>query len=100
HTISTRDWSSDVCSSDLGSENAIVAALLDETKVSDAASTTGAKAEDIKALRDTILNSERVIVVFGDELRGAAVEALSLFETALRSEERRVGKEWRCARRQ
>ncbi|HZS03702.1 MAG TPA: molybdopterin-dependent oxidoreductase [Blastocatellia bacterium] len=66
-----------------GSENAIVAALLDETRINSVAEAAGAKSEDIKALRDTVLNSERVIVVFGDELRGAAAEALSLFETAL-----------------
>ncbi|MFN7948909.1 MAG: molybdopterin-dependent oxidoreductase [Blastocatellia bacterium] len=66
-----------------GSESAIVAALLDEGRISDAAEAMGARAEDIRAVRDTVLNSERVVVVFGDELRGAAVEALALFESAL-----------------
>ncbi|HWQ34521.1 MAG TPA: molybdopterin-dependent oxidoreductase [Blastocatellia bacterium] len=66
-----------------GSEGAMVAALLDETRINDAADAMGARAEDIRAVRDTVLNSERVVVVFGDELRGAAVEALALFEAAL-----------------
>lgn len=66
-----------------GSENAILAALLDPAKINDAAEAMGAKAEDLKTIRETILNSERVIVVFGDELRGAAVEALALLESVL-----------------
>jgi NADH-quinone oxidoreductase subunit G len=66
-----------------GSENAVVAALLDETRINDAATATGATADDLRAIRNTILHAERVIVIFGDELRGTAVEALSLFESLL-----------------
>ena len=66
-----------------GSESAMIAALLDEGQINDAAEAMGAQAEDIRAIRDTVLNSERVVVVFGDELRGAALEALALLESAL-----------------
>lgn len=66
-----------------GSESAIVAALLDETKINEAAEATGTQAEDIRAIRESVVNAERVIVVFGDELKGAAVAALALFESAL-----------------
>ncbi|MGH9839466.1 MAG: molybdopterin-dependent oxidoreductase [Blastocatellia bacterium] len=66
-----------------GSENAIVAALLDEAKINEAADAMGAGADDLHAIRKVIQESARVVVVFGDELRGAAVEALALLEVAL-----------------
>ena len=66
-----------------GSEGAIVQALLDETKLADAAEAMGAAADDLKAIRQAVIESERVVVVFGDELRGAALEALPLLDKAL-----------------
>jgi NADH-quinone oxidoreductase subunit G len=80
-----------------GSEGALVLALLDETKLDAAADAMGARAEDIRAIRDTILNSERVIVVFGNELRGAAVESLALFETMLATPDPEKAKAARAA---
>ncbi len=66
-----------------GSEAAIVQALLDETKVAEAAAALGVAEADVAMIRQTVLESSRVVVVFGDELRGAALEALALFEAAL-----------------
>jgi NADH-quinone oxidoreductase subunit G len=66
-----------------GSENAIVAALLDEAKINEAADAMGAGADDLRAIRQVVHEAGRVVVVFGDELRGAAVEALALLEDAL-----------------
>src|SRR6185369_1849104 len=58
-----------------GSEGAFVQALLDEAKIADAADLSGANADDLKAIRQVIHESGKVVVVFGDELRGAALEA-------------------------
>lgn len=66
-----------------GSENALVAALLDENLTNEAADVMGTLAENLKAIRQIVLDSEKVVVVFGDELRGAALEALPLFESVL-----------------
>lgn len=66
-----------------GSENAIVQALLDEAQINDAADVLGAYADDLRAIRQAISESGKVVVIFGDELRGAAVEALALLETTL-----------------
>jgi NADH-quinone oxidoreductase subunit G len=66
-----------------GSEGAIVAALLDEAKIDEAAGAMDASADDLRSIRKVIHESARVVVVFGDELRGAAVEALALLEDAL-----------------
>ncbi len=66
-----------------GSEAAIVAALLDEAKIGDVAEAMGVKAETVKAVRQAVAEAAKVIVVFGDELRGAAVEALTLLESTL-----------------
>lgn len=66
-----------------GSEGALVYALLDESKIAEAADAMGASADQIKAIRQTLIESDRVVVIFGDELRGAALEALPLFEQAL-----------------
>ncbi len=66
-----------------GSEGAFVQALLDDAKLNDAAAALGVKAEDLQAVRKAVAESGRVVVVFGDELRGAAVEALALLESAL-----------------
>ena len=66
-----------------GSENALVATLLDESMADEAADVMGVNADDLKAIRKIILESEKVVVVFGAELRGAALEALSLLEETL-----------------
>ncbi|MFN0108977.1 MAG: molybdopterin oxidoreductase family protein, partial [Blastocatellia bacterium] len=66
-----------------GSEGAIVQALLDESKLADAADAMGVNVDDVKAIRRIVQESAKVVVVFGDELRGAAAEALSLLETSL-----------------
>lgn len=68
-----------------GSEGAIVQALLDESKIDSAANVMGASADNIRAIRQAIGESGKVVVIFGDELRGAAVESLPLFEEALAS---------------
>jgi NADH-quinone oxidoreductase subunit G len=66
-----------------GSESAIVSALLDAGRVNEVGDATGAKADDIKALRQIVEESAKVVVIFGDELGGAALEALPLLEEAL-----------------
>src|SRR5438105_12362215 len=72
HTISTRDWSSDVCSSDLVDDVDLVRGLgvLSGIDVVDVAGMTAGYDTDYEAQRDACLDS-------------------------LRSEERRVGKECR-----
>ncbi len=66
-----------------GSEGAVIQALLDEAKIGEAADAMGANGDQLRAIRKAIHESGRVVVVFGDELRGAAVEALPLLETVL-----------------
>lgn len=66
-----------------GSESAIVQALLDAEQVNEVADAMGVKADDVNALRQIIAESEKVVVIFGDELSGAALEALVLLEEAL-----------------
>ncbi|HZN11465.1 MAG TPA: molybdopterin-dependent oxidoreductase [Blastocatellia bacterium] len=66
-----------------GSEGAVVAALLDEGGLNDAAEATGSGVEELRAVRQALLESERVVIIFGDEVRGAAAEALPLLEEAL-----------------
>ncbi|HKX29070.1 MAG TPA: molybdopterin-dependent oxidoreductase, partial [Blastocatellia bacterium] len=66
-----------------GSESAIIHALLDESKVGEVAEAMGAEAGDLRALRQSLVESGKVVVVFGDELKGAALEALPLLEQAL-----------------
>jgi NADH-quinone oxidoreductase subunit G len=68
-----------------GSEAAIIHALLDETKIGEAAEALGVTADDVKAVRQAVAEAGKVVVVFGDELRGAAVEALVLLESTLPS---------------
>ncbi|MGH9938677.1 MAG: molybdopterin-dependent oxidoreductase, partial [Blastocatellia bacterium] len=66
-----------------GGEGALIYALLDESKTAEAAGAMGANADDIRAIRRILLESDRVVVIFGDELRGAALEALPLLEQVL-----------------
>jgi NADH-quinone oxidoreductase subunit G len=66
-----------------GSEGAIVRALLDESKIPEVADAMGASADDLRAILKAMVESDRVVVIFGDEVRGAALEAMSLFEHVL-----------------
>ncbi len=66
-----------------GSEGAFVQSLLDDSKLADIADATGATADRLKVIRQVIHESGKVVVVFGDELRGAALESLALLEEAL-----------------
>ncbi|MBL8203825.1 MAG: molybdopterin-dependent oxidoreductase [Blastocatellia bacterium] len=80
-----------------GSENALIATLLNENLASEAADVMGANADDLKAIRQIVLESEKVVVVFGAELRGAALEALPLLETTLATPSTEVAAEARKA---
>ncbi|NDD65213.1 MAG: hypothetical protein EBZ36_14745, partial [Acidobacteria bacterium] len=66
-----------------GSEAALILALLDESKVAEAAAALGVDADEVAAVRRIVLASSRVVVVFGDELRGAGLESLALLESRL-----------------
>ncbi|MFN0088495.1 MAG: molybdopterin-dependent oxidoreductase [Blastocatellia bacterium] len=80
-----------------GSENAILAALLDEAKIGEAADAMGVDADAVRTIRNTVRESSRVVVVFGDELRGAAAEALALLEDALPAPPREIAEAARGA---
>lgn len=66
-----------------GSESAFVLALLDEGQMRRAEEATGAGAAQIDTIRKAIAENARVVVIFGNELNGPALEALSFLETAL-----------------
>jgi NADH dehydrogenase/NADH:ubiquinone oxidoreductase subunit G len=66
-----------------GGESALVYGLFDGSKVAEAAGAMGADPDSIRAIRKILLESEKVVVIFGDELSGAALEALPLLEIAL-----------------
>ncbi len=66
-----------------GSEGGIIFALLHDSKIDEAADAMSVAADDIRSLRKAIIESGKVVVIFGNELQGAAVEALALFEEAL-----------------
>src|SRR4051812_49780559 len=81
HTRLTCDWSSDVCSSDLDTGEAVDLVV-----------------EAVEALDDGLLNLlDRVdgLAGVGVDLQDALVVQLHLEVLRPRSEERRVGKEWR-----
>lgn len=80
-----------------GSEGALVYALLDESKVAEAAGAAGVSPDSISAIRKILLESEKVVVIFGDELRGAALEALPLVELVLATPSAEVAAEARKA---
>src|SRR5690349_22961197 len=82
HTRSLRDWSSDVCSSDL-------AAARPHEGVTDAAKVDPHVGQLVREERARI---EQLAIVDRLPLIGGAVGAIALRR---RSEERRVGKEWR-----
>lgn len=66
-----------------GSEGAVVLALLDNQAVNTAADALGVTATDLSEIRKILMETDRVVVIFGDELRGAALEALPLIEKTL-----------------
>lgn len=66
-----------------GSEISVISALLDETRMKDIGDWTGASGGDLRIVRKAVLESSKVVVIFGDELRGTALEAFSLFEDEL-----------------
>src|SRR5207247_5550932 len=92
HTRSTRDWSSDVCSSDLGKLDMIVTTLREKRKkfknlIADA------KGFKLRTLNDPDGDCATICTVIFDN-RGQALKVSKILGSK-RSEERRVGKEWR-----
>src|SRR5699024_12216704 len=83
HTISKRDWSSDVCSSDLPRINILVAWIM----------MRGGDVEENLNMRGAYLH---VISDMLGSIGAIAAALLSMFFGWGRSEERRVGKECRC----
>src|SRR5207247_8040408 len=91
HTRSTRDWSSDVCSSDLG---VAVVRLSDLVSAVPEAERLGTGDPEITGITH---DSRRVKA--GDLfvcIPGLKMDGHAFLKTAVRSEERRVGKESRC----
>src|SRR5205807_7571228 len=89
------DWSSDVCSSDLGGTNHSVRVKLVGTKsnrdgIGAVVHVTSSGAKQWQMLRSgsSYLSQSELVLTFG---LGASTKA-----DAIRSEERRVGKEWRA----
>jgi NADH-quinone oxidoreductase subunit G len=66
-----------------GTEGSIIYALLDKAKTKEVALAMSVPVEKINAIHKAIADSWKVVVIFGDELRGAAIEALPLLEEAL-----------------
>src|SRR5206468_7380204 len=94
HTRSDRDWSSDVCSSDLGFSylyGTTGAINLDVIGAKFRAAATGPLAA---TKLDTWQTLAVVILMAGFAFKIAAVP-LHFYAGDVRSEERRVGKEWR-----
>src|SRR5207253_6263287 len=89
HTRWPRDWSSDVCSSDLGAQqiaNALAGHRRDHERLD-----TGGPLDRLGGLRAGGL-VEGVDLVEGDQF-GLVLQPLAIGGEFLRSEERRVGKE-------
>jgi NADH-quinone oxidoreductase subunit G len=66
-----------------GSEGAAILALIDSASIANAADAMGIEASELEKIRAAIEENARVVVIFGDELRGAALEALTLLESTL-----------------
>src|SRR5207248_8403646 len=86
HTRSYGDWSSDVCSSDL----AVLEWTSEEAVVSSLMLLTGASFEECHRIR---VDCPRDVV--GTWQDGSATKTGPIRIDVVRSEERRVGKEWR-----
>src|SRR5207249_8675443 len=87
HTRSKRDWSSDVCSSDL----ACARRALGDRELAEAGQA------DLVAARQLVgdLPERRLDRLFGLAVAQTGLLGDRACELGLRSEERRVGKEWR-----
>src|SRR5690606_40592931 len=93
HTRFSRDWSSDVCSSDLHTHETWLI-LLDDACIRRNRHLTGG--EGVQCVnRDIGRNPRRQMDDDLYVLRCVVLNTL-YFDLAFRSEERRVGKEWRC----
>src|SRR5690606_40372949 len=98
HTRFSRDWSSDVCSSDLGS---LAEAVRYEPEgvytVTNTYQTTQVLKFDahLNRMEDSAMRADISLKIDRRELRRALRQ---MVEEAGRSEERRVGKEWSSAR--
>src|SRR5690606_40237168 len=92
HTRFSRDWSSDVCSSDL---QIIAGAVItfSETDLYPIFDLCGRAIPGMTAVADQAIGGLTMWVLAGFVEVFGVLYALS---TVMRSEERRVGKEWRC----
>src|SRR5690606_39643326 len=88
HTRFSRDWSSDVCSSDLATT------VVDDLKnlFGEVEGMSKALTEKLEALKETIERGEKITEKALEELQQWENEEEAKFD---RSEERRVGKEYR-----
>src|SRR5699024_11576094 len=97
HTRSNRDWSSDVCSSDLSAQLSYNSAPLgiEGTPVQlSSVSELRSAGWTIPQFQALGMSFESAVVDEEDR----QVNVVSLFNGSSRSEERRVGKEWSCGR--
>src|SRR5207247_7872995 len=88
HTRSTRDWSSDVCSSDLTSLNA------------NRAVNFSPEASSFCVISYPLWGAEAAVSLMDATNLGEMVSPMRAATSRIRSEERRVGKEYRATRRQ
>src|SRR5690606_39327166 len=88
HTRFSRDWSSDVCSSDLDEVGKRMAVVFIETK-------TETVTEDDVSVKKTEVIEEVINAATIKEQLGKRFQITGLDSTQERSEERRVGKECR-----
>src|SRR5690606_40005614 len=99
HTRFSRDWSSDVCSSDLVWQPIIAEAKAIDPECKFFAETLGCTPEQALALRpagfDFLFNSAK----WWDFRSPWLLEQYELYRQIARSEERRVGKEWKGGER-
>src|SRR5206468_10150217 len=92
HTRSDRDWSSDVCSSDLQSAVVVRDAILDRHGADRAGVVLR---EEVPPVIDIVMGdaTSKYIARPGRQLAGEAIGILTVVRIEIRSEERRVGKE-------
>src|SRR5207253_8553194 len=88
HTRWPRDWSSDVCSSDLSAPSSLLPCCRGNCRPTPIAS----QPELMPDLQTTTVGHVRVLRLNRPERKNALTSPLGW---AVRSEERRVGKEWR-----
>src|SRR5699024_11604289 len=96
HTRSKRDWSSDVCSSDLGAKNMDKVIIIGAGPAGLSAAITLAKHhKDVTVIDEYLEAGGRLLGQLYEESNGKWWNGMKE-----RSEERRVGKEWsgRCGR--